>query len=91
MLSSDLTYPTLWPVTYTSQNGKMYASTVMKVHFDDVEPYYTIEVLEGPSQGERQTVQERLSSWIDKCSVMEAKKVFSEFTADVLAEKTHGN
>lgn len=81
MLPARLTYPLLWPVTYKGKDGREYASTVMQVHFDDIEPYYTINVLEGPYACERQTVKERLKSWVDDLDASQIKKEFERFIA----------
>lgn len=83
MLTKGFTYPVLWPVTYHGRDHKKYASAIDKVHFDDSEPYYTIQVLEGPYNGERQTVAERLSSWIDKRPLVEIKEHFDKYVRDI--------
>ncbi len=85
MLPSGITYPVHWPVSYIARDGKQYACTIIKVHFDDVDPYYTVDVLEGPASGERQTVSDRLSSWIDTYDPDFIRKTFYEFIMDVLS------
>jgi hypothetical protein len=79
MLPQGLTYPQLWSALYIARDQQKYACTVSKVHTDDIEPYYTIEVLEGPFIGERQTVPERLTSWVDKLRPKKIKQAFSNF------------
>lgn len=78
MLLKGLTYPPFWPLTYIGNDMKHYVCIIMQVHHD-TEPYYTVDVLEGPYCGERQTINERLTSWVDSLSIYEARKVFDDY------------
>lgn len=79
MLPKGLTYPENWLATYIAKDNHKYACCISKVHMDDIEPYYTIDVLEGPFQGERQTVPERLTSYVDKLNRRKITKIFEEY------------
>ena len=79
MLPKGLIYPQTWLATYTAKDKQKYACCITKAHMDDIEPYYTIDVLEGPFQGERQTVPERLTSYVDKLSRRKIIKIFKEY------------
>ncbi len=46
---------------------------------DIEDTYYTIDVLEGPYEGERQTINERLSSYVDVLNNNEIKRIFKRF------------
>jgi hypothetical protein len=80
MLPIGLTYPINWPVSYIGKDLKMYRSTIKQVHYDDVDAYYNIDVLEGPFIGERQTVSQRLYSYVDVLSKDEIKRTFAKYT-----------
>jgi hypothetical protein len=79
MLPDGVTYPILWPLLYRAKDGRKYACNVVGVHTDGIDPYYTIDVLEGPVTGERQTVTDRLSSWIDVYSIEKIRDSFNKF------------
>jgi hypothetical protein len=83
MLPQGLTYPQLWSAMYIARDKQKYACIVSIVHTDDTEPYYTIEVLEGPFKGERQTVRERLSSWVDTLRPKKIRQIFADFEKDI--------
>lgn len=83
MLPKGLTYPETWPAMYTAKDKKQYACCIAKTHLDDIDPYYTVYVLEGPFAGERQTVAERLSSWVDELRREEIKQVFLDYQKEV--------
>lgn len=80
MLPLGLYYPQHWPALYIGKDKQTYPCSVCKVHLDDIEPYYTIEVFEGPFKGERQTVPERLSSWVDTLPYEEIQQTFMKYT-----------
>jgi hypothetical protein len=83
MLPPGLSYPPLWAVTYKPKDNKSeYPCVILQVHRDDIEPYYTIDILEGPMAGERQTVRERLHSWIDTKKPVKIQEIFKEFTSN---------
>lgn len=84
MLPKGLVYPATWPAMYIAKDKKQYACYVAKAHLDDIEPYYTVCVLEGPYAGERQTVGERLTSWVDTHSRENIKKILSDYERDVM-------
>lgn len=88
MLPQGLTYPTHWSAMYIARDKNKYACHIIKVHTDDIVPYYTIEVLEGPFEGERQTVPERLSSWVDKMKPKKIQRIFAKFRQDTQASPT---
>lgn len=80
MLPTGLTYPLKWPLMYIGKDLKMYECTIEQVHLDDDDAYYTIDVLEGPFIGERQTVSQRLYSYVDVLSKDEVKRLFAKYT-----------
>jgi hypothetical protein len=80
MLPTGLTYPLNWPLMYIGKDLKMYECIIVQVHFDDVDEYYTIDVLEGPFVGERQTVNQRLYSYVDVLNKDEIKRTFAKYT-----------
>lgn len=82
ILPKGLTYPENWPATYLAKDKQRYACIVCNVHTDDIEPYYTIQVLEGPFVGERQTVPGRLSSWVDTLNPKKIQRTFVKFIQD---------
>lgn len=79
MLPIGLTYPLRWPLMYIGKDLKMYECIIEQVHLDDVEVYYTIDVLEGPFIGERQTVSQRLYSYVDVLSKDEIHNMFAKY------------
>lgn len=79
MLPNGLTYPIMWPATYIAKDRNKYACVVLAVHHDVV-PYYTVDVLEGAYTGERQTVNERLASWVDKLGFFEIQREFEKYS-----------
>lgn len=82
ILPKGLTYPENWPAMYLAKDKQRYACHICNVHTDDIEPYYTIQVLEGPFVGERQTVPERLSSWVDTLNPKKIQRTFLKFIQD---------
>jgi hypothetical protein len=79
MLPLNLYYPIHWPLMYKARNNKEYACIICSVHHDAGEAYYTIDVIEGPYKGERQTVRERLYSWVDMKPISKIHKYFEDF------------
>jgi hypothetical protein len=49
MLPPQFLYPVGYPVTYLTRTGKRLLAAIRAVHTDDVEAYYTVEMLEGPT------------------------------------------
>ena len=79
MLPQGLSYPANWPLMYIGRDRKKYMCFIKKVHHDDIEDvYYTIDVIEGPFTGERQTVNHRLYSYVDSFSVDEIRTIFKK-------------
>lgn len=79
MLPLGLTYPKHWLLMYKANDNRAYACVIRSVHHDDGDAYYTIDVLEGPLEGERQTVRERLFSWVDTKCISQIQKYFEDF------------
>ena len=79
MLPKGFSYPYNWPLTYIAGDNKEYTAVVKQIYFDDLEPYYTIDVIEGPYEGERQTVNERLHSYVDVLDKETITKTFLKF------------
>jgi hypothetical protein len=80
MLPIGLSYPLNWPILYIGKDMKMYKSVIRVAHLDNVDVYYTIEVFEGPFAGERQTVNQRLYSYVDVLSKDEIQNIFTKHT-----------
>lgn len=79
MLPQGLYYPKHWLLMYKANDQKEYACVILSVHHDDGDAYYTIDVIEGPYEGERQTVRDRLFSWVDTEPVSKIYKYFEDF------------
>ena len=77
-LPEGLNYPLDWPVIYTDAKGKSRKTTILDVHNEDGQPYYTIK-LRSKKLPEKQTIGERLSSPIDEKTAEEIKDAFSTF------------
>lgn len=83
MLPQGLVYPKHWSLMYKASDNKEYACVIRSVHHDDGDAYYTIDVLEGPYEGERQTVRERLFSWVDSQPISQIHKHFEDFHCSI--------
>jgi hypothetical protein len=79
MLPTGITYPLKWALMYIGKDLKMYECIIEQIHFDDIEVYYTIDVLTGPFIGERQTVNQRLYSFVDVLNEDEIKRIFAKY------------
>lgn len=77
-LPVGLVYPKGWPLLYIDSNGKKRRALVLDAHVLDGTPYYTICVLKKPDQ-EKQTVSERLESYIDTYEFDEIRKTFDKW------------
>lgn len=79
MLPSGLTYPINWPLSYIARNSKKYRCIIKASHLDIEDVYYTIDVLEGPFEGERQTIAQRLTSYVDLLDRQEIQSIFKRY------------
>lgn len=78
-LLQGLTYPKNWPLLYIDSKGKKRRALVLDIHILDGTPYYTIRILKKPDQ-EKQTINERLVSYIDSYDHDEIRKTFDKWT-----------
>jgi hypothetical protein len=88
-LPLPLAYPPGFPVTYQPAGGGAEAACIEAAHCDGTEPFYTVRLIERDTLVERQTVRERLSSWVDALPVPAILRHFAEFHAPILISGHH--
>lgn len=77
-LPNGLVYPKKWPVIYVDSNGKKRRAIIRDIHIQDQHPYYTISLVR-ELDIEKQTINERLESYIDDYKYDDIQKIFARW------------